>query len=165
MTLSEPQPTQTDLDMMGKALELAKAAGEMGEVPVGAMVYETETGKILGQGSNTRECDKNPSGHAEFTAIMNACQSIDDWRLNHCTLVVTLEPCPMCAGLIVNARLGRVVYGADDPKAGAVRSLYQLCDDERLNHRCAIVPGVLASESSAMLKAFFKQLRDADKQP
>lgn len=145
--------------MMRRALELADQAQQIGEVPVGAVVYETDTGTILGEGSNTRECDKNPSGHAEFTAILNACKAIDDWRLNHCTLVVTLEPCPMCAGLIVNARVGRVVYGADDPKAGAVRSLYNLCDDERLNHRSDIIPGVMAQESSEVLKAFFKRLR------
>ncbi|MBO6512340.1 MAG: nucleoside deaminase [Phycisphaerales bacterium] len=147
--------------MMTRALELASKAGDRGEVPVGAIVYETETGTILGSGSNTRECDRDPSGHAEFIAILNACKSINDWRLNHCTLVVTLEPCPMCAGLIVNARLGRVVYGADDPKAGAVRSLYQICDDERLNHRSAILPGVMAPASSQLLKSFFKRLRDA----
>ncbi len=158
------QPTKVDLEMMTKALTLAKEAGDSGEVPVGAVVYETDTGKILGAGSNTRECDKNPSGHAEFTAILNACKSINDWRLNHCTLVVTLEPCPMCSGLIVNARLGRVVYGADDPKAGAVRTLYQLCDDDRLNHRSAIIPGVMAPESSELLKSFFKRLRDAQSQ-
>jgi tRNA(adenine34) deaminase len=154
------QPTQTDLNMMAKALDLAKAAAEQGEVPVGAIVYETNTGTILGTGSNTRECDKDPSGHAEFTAIINACKSINDWRLNHCTLAVTLEPCPMCAGLIVNARLGRVVYGADDPKAGAVQTLYQICTDDRLNHRCSVLPGVMAPESSDLLKSFFKQLRD-----
>lgn len=146
--------------MMAKALDLAKAAAEQGEVPVGAIVYETDTGKVLATGSNTRECNKDPSGHAEFTAIINACKAINDWRLNHCTLAVTLEPCPMCAGLIVNARLGRVVYGADDPKAGAVQTLYQICTDERLNHRSSVLPGVMASESSQLLKAFFKQLRD-----
>ena len=145
---------------MAKALDLAKAAADQGEVPVGAIVYETDTGKVLATGSNTRECNKDPSGHAEFTAIINACKAINDWRLNHCTLAVTLEPCPMCAGLIVNARLGRVVYGADDPKAGAVQTLYQICTDERLNHRCSVLPGVMASESSQLLKAFFKQLRD-----
>ncbi|MBL4810177.1 MAG: nucleoside deaminase [Phycisphaerales bacterium] len=145
--------------MMTHALTLAQEAADRGEVPVGAVVYETQTGKILGEGSNTRECDKNPSGHAEFTAILNACKNINDWRLNHCTLIVTLEPCPMCSGLIVNARLGRVVYGASDPKAGAVRSLYQICDDSRLNHRSAIIPGVMAPESSQLLKSFFKQLR------
>lgn len=161
MTDTHSSPTQTDQDMMTRALELASKAGDRGEVPVGAIVYETETGTILGSGSNTRECDRDPSGHAEFIAILNACKSINDWRLNHCTLVVTLEPCPMCAGLIVNARLGRVVYGADDPKAGAVRSLYQICDDERLNHRSAILPGVMAPASSQLLKSFFKRLRDA----
>lgn len=159
MNTTESTPTELDLQMMRRALELADQAQQIGEVPVGAVVYETDTGTILGEGSNTRECDKNPSGHAEFTAILNACKAIDDWRLNHCTLVVTLEPCPMCAGLIVNARVGRVVYGADDPKAGAVRSLYNLCDDERLNHRSDIIPGVMAQESSEVLKAFFKRLR------
>jgi tRNA(adenine34) deaminase len=147
--------------MMAKALTLAQRAGDLGEVPVGAIVYETETGKVLASGSNTRECNKDPSGHAEFTAILEACRSIGDWRLNHCTLVVTLEPCPMCAGLIVNARIGRLVYGADDPKAGGVRTLYRLCDDERLNHRSSVLPGVMASESSELLRAFFKRLRDA----
>lgn len=147
------QPNEVDLAMMTRALELAQEGADQGEVPVGAVVYETKTGIILGEGTNSRECDKNPSGHAEFTAILNACDSINDWRLNHCTLVVTLEPCAMCSGLIVNARLGRVVYGADDPKAGAVRTLYQLCDDSRLNHRSAIVPHVMAPESSALLKS------------
>lgn len=156
-------PTTTDLDMMQRALLLADQAGQQGEVPVGAIVYETATGRILGQGSNTRECSKDPSGHAEFIAILEACRAIDDWRLNHCTVVVTLEPCPMCAGLIVNARLGRVVYGADDPKAGAVRSLYQICDDERLNHRSEVLSGVLGTESSDLLKAFFKRLRASQK--
>ncbi len=159
MSTTESTPTELDLQMMRRALELADQAQQIGEVPVGAVVYETDSGTILGEGSNTRECDKNPTGHAEFTAILNACKWIDDWRLNHCTLAVTLEPCPMCAGLIVNARVGRVIYGADDPKAGAVRSLYNLCDDERLNHRSDIIPGVMAQESSEVLKAFFKRLR------
>ena len=152
-------PTQTDLDMMQRALELASNAAEVGEVPVGAIVYETDTGTILGIGANTRETHKDPSGHAEFVAILQACKAVEDWRLNHCTLVVTLEPCPMCAGLIVNARVGRVVYGADDPKAGAVRTLYQLCEDDRLNHSAQILPGVLADESAQLLRDFFKQLR------
>lgn len=160
MQTPESHPTPTDLDMMARALDLAHAAAEQGEVPVGAIVYETNTGTILGTGSNSRECNKDPSGHAEFTAIVSACKAINDWRLNHCTLAVTLEPCPMCAGLIVNARIGRVVYGADDPKAGAVRSLYQICTDDRLNHRCSVLPGVMASESSQLLKSFFRQLRD-----
>jgi tRNA(adenine34) deaminase len=151
--------TQSDLTMMRRALELADEAAAQGEVPVGAVIYETATGIVLGEGRNTRERERDPSGHAEFTAIQRACRSINDWRLNHCTLVVTLEPCPMCAGLIVNARVGRVVFGASDPKAGAVRTLYELLEDTRLNHRAQVVPGVLAEESSDRLKSFFRSLR------
>jgi tRNA(adenine34) deaminase len=159
MTDPLPQPTEQDLAMMRRALELAQGAGAAGEVPVGAVVYETESGTILGEGANTRERDKDPTGHAEHNAIELACARLGDWRLNHCSLAVTLEPCPMCAGLIVNARVGRLVYGADDPKAGAVRSLHRLCDDERLNHRCTIVPGVLSDESADLLRSFFSTLR------
>ena len=159
MTESHPQPTELDLRMMRRALELAQEAAEIGEVPVGAVVYETESGMILGEGANTRETDKDPTGHAEHNAIESACRRIGDWRLNHCSLAVTLEPCPMCAGLIVNARVGRLVYGTDDPKAGCVRSLHSLCDDDRFNHRAQIIPGVLAEESSELLKSFFAKLR------
>lgn len=153
------EPTGTDLMMMRRALELANQAAELGEVPVGAVVYETMTGIVIGEGRNTREGGRDPAGHAEFTAIKHACDAINDWRLNHCTLVVTLEPCPMCAGLIVNARVGRVVFGASDPKAGAVRSLYELLEDDRLNHRAEVIEGVLAAESSGRLKRFFQALR------
>jgi tRNA(adenine34) deaminase len=153
------KPTETDIAMMHRALELADEAADLGEVPVGAVVYETSTGIVLGEGSNTRESGCNPAGHAEFTAILNACNTTNDWRLNHCTLVVTLEPCPMCAGLIVNARLGRVVFGAVDPKAGAVRTLYGLLEDDRLNHRSEVIDGVLEEESATLLKQFFKALR------
>ncbi len=151
--------TEADLEMMHRALKLAEHASRLGEVPVGAVVYETATGIIIGEGFNTRESGCNPAGHAEFTAILNACQSINDWRLNHCTLVVTLEPCPMCAGLIVNARVGRVVFGASDPKAGAVRTLYGLLEDSRLNHRAEVHSGLLEEESAIQLKEFFKNLR------
>lgn len=160
---SAPQlkpPTELDLAMMLKALDLAKIAANQREVPVGAIVYRTSTGDVLGSGSNRRENDRLPHAHAEFTAIINACQHIGDWRLNDCTLVVTLEPCPMCAGLIVNARLGRVVYAATDPKAGAVTSLLHLLSDPRLNHRpTEIVEGLMADESTALLKQFFRSLR------
>lgn len=156
---SAPQPTELDIAMMRRALELAKDAAGVGEVPVGAVVYETESGTILSEGANTRERDKDPAGHAEHNAIELACERLGDWRLNHCSLAVTLEPCAMCAGLIVNARIGRLIYGAHDPKAGAVRSLHRLCDDDRLNHRCVIIPQVLADESSAMLRSFFASLR------
>jgi tRNA(adenine34) deaminase len=144
---------------MSRALALAARAAEMGEVPVGAIVYRTATGQVLSEGFNRREIDKDPSAHAEYVAIQAACKAIGDWRLNDCTLVVTLEPCAMCAGLIVNARVGRLVFGAADPKAGAVRSLFRLADDPRLNHRAEIIPGVRASECSSLLRDFFRSLR------
>lgn len=157
-----PQSAPTDLDrsMMQRVIGLADDSSALGEVPVGAIVYDTATGEILASAHNTREMHNNPAGHAEFNAILQACESIDDWRLNHCTLVVTLEPCPMCAGLIVNSRIGRLVYGASDPKAGAVRSLFSLCDDSRLNHRCEIIAGLERDRCSAQLTEFFRSLRD-----
>lgn len=156
---AQPEPTQTDIEMMGRAIELAQRSADAGEVPVGAIVYDTQSGEIISSAHNTREMHRNPAGHAEFSAIQEACASIGDWRLNACTLVVTLEPCPMCAGLIVNARVGRVVYGASDPKAGAVRSLFALCDDKRLNHRCEIHSGVLGEACGEQLSTFFRDLR------
>ena len=152
-------PSQTDLAMMRRALVLADEASAMRETPVGAVVYDTATGTVLGEGFNRRETDRDPSAHAEHIAILRAASAVGDWRLNHCTLCVTLEPCPMCAGLIVNARVGRVVYGADDPKGGAVRALYTLLEDERLNHRCEVIAGVLGEESADRLRAFFRTLR------
>ncbi|MEZ6164746.1 MAG: nucleoside deaminase [Phycisphaerales bacterium] len=157
---AQPVPTATDIEMMARAIELAQQSADAGEVPVGAVVYDTTTGEIIAQAHNTREMHNNPAGHAEFSAIMSACEKIGDWRLNHCTLAVTLEPCPMCAGLIVNARVGRLVYGASDPKAGAVRSLFELCDDRRLNHRCVIHEGVLGEQCGEQLSSFFKRLRE-----
>ncbi|HED54524.1 MAG TPA: nucleoside deaminase [Phycisphaerales bacterium] len=151
--------TDTDRTMMQRALKLATDAGASGEVPVGAVVYETASGIVLGEGVNRREIDRDPAAHAEFIAIQQACRSIGDWRLNHCSLAVTLEPCPMCAGLIVNARIGRVVYGCDDPKAGACRSLFGLTTDPRLNHRVELIPGVLAEPAAELLRAFFKDRR------
>jgi tRNA(adenine34) deaminase len=148
-----------DEPMMRRALELAGEAAALGEAPIGAVVYETQTGRVLGEGYNRREIDHDPAAHAELIAIRAAAAAIGDWRLNGCTLVVTLEPCAMCAGLIVNARLGRLVYGAPDPKAGATGTLYQLTSDPRLNHRVEPIAGVLADESSRLLKDFFRQLR------
>jgi tRNA(adenine34) deaminase len=159
----EQGPTDLDMQMMSQAIELASRSASLGEVPVGAVIYDTKAGEIIAQAHNTREMNNNPAGHAEFSAIMQACEAIDDWRLNHYTLVVTLEPCPMCAGLIVNSRIGRLVFGAWDPKAGAVRSLYQLCDDPRLNHRCQIVAGVKQEECSDQLSRFFRILRKQNK--
>lgn len=148
-----------DETMMRRALEIAANAAAQGEVPVGAVVYDTSSGEVLGEAGNRRERDRDPSAHAEFIAIRDACARIGDWRLNHCSLAVTLEPCPMCAGLIVNARLGRVIYGAADPKAGAVRTLYEILTDSRLNHRCEVFAGVLADESGEQLRSFFRRLR------
>ena len=162
--MTDPEPTQLDpspldLAMMDRALALADEAAAAGEVPVGAVVYATATGEVLGEGRNTREGDRVPWGHAEFLAVQAACARRSDWRLNDCSLAVTLEPCPMCAGLLVNARVGRVVFGASDPKAGAVRTLYELLEDDRLNHRCEVVPGVRAEQAAQRLTAFFRDLR------
>jgi tRNA(adenine34) deaminase len=151
--------TPTDLAMMARAIALGRAAGEAGEVPIGAVVYETATGLVLGEAANTREHDRDPCGHAELIAVRAAAAAVGDWRLNHCSLAVTLEPCPMCAGALVNARVGRVLYGADDPKAGAVRSLFTLLEDERLNHRCVVIPGVEREACATMLSDFFRSLR------
>lgn len=151
--------TPTDLAMMARAIVLGHAAGQAGEVPIGAVVYETATGTVLGEAANTREHDRDPCGHAELIAVRAAAAAVGDWRLNHCSLAVTLEPCPMCAGALVNARVGRVLYGADDPKAGAVRSLFTLLEDERLNHRCVVIPGVEREACAAMLSDFFRSLR------
>ncbi len=147
--------------MMRRALELARQAAEQGEVPVGAVVYlgEGEEARILGEAHNTRENERDPVGHAELLAIQRAAKALGDWRLNDCTLVVTLEPCLMCAGAIVNARVGRLVYGARDPKAGAVASLYRICEDDRLNHRLVPLEGVFAEEAALLLRAFFKTRR------
>jgi len=151
--------TDVDVAMMRRALGLARDSAAMGEVPVGAVVYRTATGEVLGEGANRREVDKDPSAHAEHLAMVRAAKGLGNWRLTDCTLVVTLEPCPMCAGLIVNARVGRVVYGARDPKAGAMGSLMRLTEDARLNHRVVPVEGVLAEESAGMLRSFFRGRR------
>jgi len=154
--------SQRDVDerMMRRALALADEAASIGEAPVGAVVYETASGAVQAEAHNRRERDAEPWAHAEFLAILEACRARGGWRLNDCTVVVTLEPCPMCAGLIVNARVGRLVYGCADPKAGAVDTLYQLTRDARLNHRVEPVGGVLAEECAERLRAFFRDLRD-----
>lgn len=154
-----PAPSDTDRRMMARALDLARSAAEAGEAPVGAVMYETATGRVLGEAGNARESASDPLGHAEVLAIRRAARALGDWRLNECTLVVTLEPCCMCAGAIVNARVGRVVFGADDSRAGAVRSLYRLLEDPRLNHRLTPIRGVMAGESAALLREFFRARR------
>lgn len=140
------------------ALDLARDAAEQGEVPVGAVIVD-ENGQIIGTGANRRESDQDPIAHAEILAIAQAANRIGFWRLENTTLFVTLEPCPMCAGAILNARIPRVVFGATDPKAGAVQSLYNLLEDDRLNHRCDVVGGVQSHESAKLLSSFFQELR------
>lgn len=143
---------------MRGALALADAARADGDVPVGALVLDP-SGEIIGRGRNTRERDGDPTGHAEVVAIREAAAARGQWRLEGCTLVVSLEPCTMCAGAIVAARLERLVFGAFDDKAGAVGSLWDVVRDRRLNHRPEVVSGVLADESTARLRAFFETRR------
>ncbi|MCK9460498.1 MAG: tRNA adenosine(34) deaminase TadA [Proteobacteria bacterium] len=142
---------------MGLALDLAREAAASREVPVGAVVVKD--GRVIGRGANRREADQDPVAHAEILAIAEAANAVGHWRLEGTTLYATLEPCPMCAGAILNARIPLLVYGCDDPKAGAVRSLFTLLDDPRLNHRCEIVAGVRAAECAAILTEFFEGLR------
>jgi tRNA(adenine34) deaminase len=151
------EPTEADLGYMRLALELAAEAKQRGDVPVGALVVRE--GRILGTGFNTRERDHDPTGHAEVIALREACRQARRWRLDGASLYVTLEPCPMCAGALVNTRIARLVYGAHDPKAGAVRSLYQLCEDPRLNHRLEVFGGLMAEECAGLLKDFFRAAR------
>ncbi len=141
--------------LMQQALDLAVNAAESDDVPVGAIVVDA-SGTVIGKGHNTREREGDPTGHAEIVAIREAATTRGEWRLEGCTLVVTLEPCTMCAGAIVAARLERLVFGAFDEKAGAVGSLWDVVRDRRLNHRPEVVSGVLAEESSALLKQFFE---------
>ena len=149
--------TTPDATMMQHAIALAKQAEAIDEVPIGAVVFQGD--EIVGEGFNRKEVDNDPTAHAEMIAIANAAQRLGRWRLQDCTLVVTLEPCPMCAGALVNARMERVVYGASDPKAGACRTLYEISDDPRLNHQCTVTSGVLADECADLLSQFFKAKR------
>lgn len=146
---------------MRMALEEAAAARDEAEAPVGAVVVLE--GRVIGRAHNQREQLRDPTAHAEMIAITQAAAAIGSWRLEGVTLYVTLEPCPMCAGAILNARIDTLVYGAANPKAGAVRTLYRLLEDPRLNHRCQIVPGVLADECSRLLTAFFESQRELGK--
>jgi tRNA(adenine34) deaminase len=139
---------------MRRALEVAGNAVGSGDVPVGAVVLDP-AGEVIASAANARERDGDPTAHAEVLALRAAAGALGSWRLTGCTLVVTLEPCTMCAGALVLARVARLVYGADDPKAGAVGSLWDVVRDRRLNSRPEVVRGVLADQSAALLRAFF----------
>src|SRR4051812_38850805 len=146
-----------DETFMREALLEGHKAAARGEVPVGAVAVHE--GRVIGRGHNLRETARDPSAHAELTAMRAAAAYLSSWRLVGVTIYVTLEPCPMCAGALVNARVERLVYGADDPKAGAVRTLFRLLEDERLNHRLEVVPGVLAGDCAEQLRQFFAAIR------
>ncbi len=146
-----------DVEAMTLALVEAEAALAHGDVPIGAVALVD--GEVLARRHNERELTSDPTAHAELLALRDAATALGRWRLDDVTLVVTLEPCAMCAGALVNARVARVVFGAADPKAGAVGSLYNLCVDPRLNHEVAVQHGVLAGESAALLHQFFTKLR------
>jgi tRNA(adenine34) deaminase len=148
---------------MRLALEEADRAEAINDVPVGCVILDLHTGEVLARGHNRREADSDPTAHAEMIAIRQAAVLRKSWRLNGCVLVVTLEPCPMCAGAIVNARIPRLIYGATDPKAGAVHTLYKIGRDTRLNHLVDVTGGILEQESADRLRRFFQRRRDAGK--
>jgi tRNA(adenine34) deaminase len=151
------QTTEVERGFMRQALAAAEEAAGRGEVPVGAVVVMN--GEIVAIAHNERETGSDPTAHAEILALRRAAARLGSWRLCDADLYVTMEPCPMCAGALVNARIRRLYFGCDDPKAGAVRTLYQLLDDRRLNHRVEVVPGVLAAEGAGLLRSFFGRLR------
>ena len=153
--------SEEDIKYMKEAIKQAKKAGKLMEVPIGCViVYE---GKIIARGYNRRNTDKTTLGHAEITAIKRASKVINDWRLEDCTMYVTLEPCQMCAGAIVQARIPKVVIGSMNPKAGCAGSILNLLDMAQFNHRCEVVRDVLKEECSDMLTTFFKELREVKK--
>jgi tRNA(adenine34) deaminase len=147
---------------MRAALLQAGLAADVGDVPIGAVVLSA-TGDVIATGHNVRERDGDPTGHAEVVALRAAAAAVGEWRLAGCTLVVTLEPCTMCAGAAVLSRVGRIVFAAYDEKAGAVGSLWDVVRDRRLNHRPEVIGGVLAAESTALLDDFFRSHRDFDR--
>lgn len=147
-----------DAGWMTIAIEEARAAAAVGDVPVGAIIVEPSSATIIGRGRNRREVEGDPTAHAEIVALRDAAKAIGHWRVE-ATMFVTQEPCPMCAGALVNARVKRLVYGCQNPKAGAVATLFRIVDDPRLNHRVEAIGGVRADECAALLKEFFEALR------
>ena len=150
----------TDVKYMRQAVSQAKKAYALNEVPIGCVIVHD--GKVIGRGYNRRNTDKSTLAHAEITAIRKAARKIGDWRLEECTIYVTLEPCPMCAGAIVQARIPRCVIGCMNPKAGCAGSVTNLLEMDGFNHKVAVTRGVLEEECSTMLKSFFKELRKRD---
>jgi len=148
---------ETHIKWMTAAIEEARTASGLGEVPVGAVVVLENT--VIGRGHNLRETTSDPTAHAEIIAIRDACSYTGSWRLENADIYVTVEPCPMCAGALVNARISKLVFGCRDSKAGAVRSLYALAEDGRLNHRITVTEGVLADECGRIMSDFFAGLR------
>lgn len=153
---------EMDRRFMRMAIEEAKKAEEVGEVPIGAVIVKD--GEVIARAHNLRETTQNAVTHAELSAIQDACGIVGSWRLEETTLYVTLEPCPMCSGAILQSRIPRVVYGARDPKGGCVDSLYRLLNDPRFNHECEVAEGVLADECGTMLTNFFRSLREKKKE-
>ncbi len=159
-----PTENSDDTPWMFEALQLGREAAGAGEIPVGAIVLHHPEGRepvIIGRGFNRRVAEHDPSAHAEIVAMREAGRTLASWRLLDCTLYVTLEPCPMCAGAMVQARLPRLVFGCTDPKAGAVETLFRICSDPRLNHRVEVVGGIMANEAAELLKTFFAARRTA----
>lgn len=152
----------TDEYFMELALAEAQKAAAIGEVPIGAIVVHEN--QVIGRAHNLRETSKNAVTHAELMAIQQSCEHLENWRLENTTIYVTLEPCPMCAGAILQSRIPRVVYGARDIKAGCVHSLYNLLNDTRFNHECEVTEGVLAEQCGAILTQFFQDLRARKKE-
>jgi tRNA(adenine34) deaminase len=151
---------QTQIDaLMTVALDEARAALEHGDVPIGAVVARLDTGAVIARRHNERELQSDPTAHAEVLALQDAAAALGQWRLDGCALVVTLEPCPMCAGAAINGRVGLVAFGAADPKAGATGSLYNLAADPRLNHEMPVISGVAAEASATLLREFFASRR------
>ncbi len=149
--------TETDIRFMERALLLSRRAAEEGEVPVGALIVRD--GEVIGEGWNRPIAEHDPTGHAEIRALRDAAKRVGNYRLPDTTLYVTLEPCPMCAGAMVHARIARVVFGAADPRTGAAGSVFNLLQSDRLNHRAAITAGTLAEESADLLRRFFRSRR------
>ncbi len=149
--------------MMRRALDLAWHAAEYGEVPIGAVIYRGD--RLISHAFNLRESRRDPTAHAEIIALREAALRLGTWRLDDCIMAVTLEPCPMCAGALVNARMGTLIYGAADPKMGCVDTLHKLCSESRFNHRVKVISGVMAEDSAAILRRFFRDRRGPDKPP